>query len=82
MAESSREVAKRIFEAADMDTITRIAPQMEDLMRSEDMELATAAMLVSSLVGWFVGTIDAEYRVQFEQCIEVQFEIASEVADG
>lgn len=79
MAESSRDVAKRIYDAADMDQVARLAPQLQEVMLSEEVGYATAAMMVSTLVGWFVSTLNPDYRQQFEQCIEVNFEIAAEL---
>lgn len=79
MKDSNLEAVWPYVERCDMEQFKRIAPQIEDLMKSEPMTVATGIFLVGSIAGWFASTLEtAEEQTIFERLIEMQFDAASE----
>lgn len=56
---------------------TRLETTMRDYRIASNMNNATAAMAVASLVGWFYQTLPAPERGRFEQLLEAHMEVAA-----
>ncbi len=61
-----------------MAQVERIQVAIQAILMSEQVTEATGATIVSTLVGWYVAMLPPELRALFEQCIEVNLEIAAE----
>lgn len=81
MAESSHDVVRHVFDAADMSAVNELCPQIQKMLLDANLGVYTIMTMVSCLAGWVWATLDAGDRVRFEQCIEVNFEQAAESSD-
>ena len=71
------EALKRFHDLSDQEQVKRVGGQIEALLRTEEMTEATAAMVVGSILGWFINTLPDHPRLQFERAIEAHFEVAA-----